>query len=146
LNRRKGQSVDSPVDRQEARARGSNGAVHHRVTRPSPAQAAAPQPPRAPSYPADPFSQGLPRDVTLRLLAGPGRFTAADYRLYVQTTHWEIARAEAYAIHGRFCILCDSPAAQVHHRPAGYRNLFREDPRLHLIPLCRGCHRRHHGK
>ena len=26
--------MDSPVDRQEARARGSNGAVHHRVTRP----------------------------------------------------------------------------------------------------------------
>jgi hypothetical protein len=103
-------------------------------------------PATSPAYPVDPFGQGLPQPVVLRLLAGPGKFTAADYRLYCQTTWWEIIRGEAQQIHGRFCVLCDSPAAQVHHRPAGYRALFREDPRLHLIPLCRTCHRRHHGK
>ena len=100
----------------------------------------------APAYPGDPFACGLDRLVVLRLLAGPGRFTAADYRLYLTTVHWEIVRGEAYRIHGRFCVLCDSPAAQVHHRPSGYRHLFQEDPRLHLIPLCRTCHRRFHRK
>ncbi|MSS73942.1 MAG: hypothetical protein EXS64_21025 [Candidatus Latescibacteria bacterium] len=94
----------------------------------------------------DPFTQGLPRPVVLRLLAGPGRFSKGDYAQYCRTTHWEIVRGEALQVHGRFCVLCDSPAAQVHHRPSGYRHLFAEDPRLHLIPLCRTCHRRHHRK
>ncbi len=105
-----------------------------------------PEPPRAPSYPGDPFDQGLPRPVVLRLLAGPGRFTKADYALYCQTTHWEIARAEAYAVWGRECLLCGAPGSQVHHTPEGYRHLFREDVRRHLRPLCSTCHKRHHKK
>ena len=95
---------------------------------------------------SDPFAQGLPTPMVLRLLAGPGKFTKADYRLYCTTTHWEIVRFQAQRIHGRFCVLCDSSAAQVHHRPSGYRALFREDPRLHLIPLCKPCHKRFHRK
>lgn len=134
--------MDSPADMQEARARGGNGAVHHRVTRPSPAPAATP----APAYPVDPFAQGLPRDVTLRLLAGPGKFTKEDYRLYVQTTHWEIVRGEAYAEWGYECLLCGAPGSQVHHTREGYRFLFREAPRRHLRPLCPTCHRKHHRR
>ena len=49
----------------------------------------------------DPFSEGLPRPIVLRLLAGLGRFTRSDYALYLTTSHWEIVRGEAYRIHGR---------------------------------------------
>ncbi|OGG56632.1 MAG: hypothetical protein A3F84_08390 [Candidatus Handelsmanbacteria bacterium RIFCSPLOWO2_12_FULL_64_10] len=107
---------------------------------------ALPEATRGPSYPVDPFAQGLPRDVTLRLLAGPGRFTKADLKLYRQSVHWEIVRGEAYAVWGRECLLCGAPGSQVHHTPEGYRFLFREDARRHLRPLCSTCHRRHHGK
>ena len=100
------------------------------------------------SHPAtahiDAFNQGVPMQAVLRLLAG--NFTPADYRLYCRCPHWQTKKAEAYEFWGRACSLCDAPAVQIHHRPAGYRNLFREDVHRHLVPLCRTCHRRHHRK
>ena len=91
-----------------------------------------------------PFKQGLHRDVALRLLSGT--FTPAEYAAYLRTPHWTAKKAEAFETWGCACGLCDAPAAQVHHRPSGYRHLFREDVRRHLIPLCRLCHKRHHRR
>jgi len=91
-----------------------------------------------------PFRQGLPRAVVLRLLSGT--WTPSDYRLYTRSAHWQAMKARAFEVWGRACALCDSPAAQVHHRPEGYRRLFAEDPRRHIIPLCRTCHKRHHRR
>ena len=93
---------------------------------------------------AYPFTFSLPRDAVLRLLAG--NFTPGDYRLYTRCQHWQTKKAEAYEFWGRACSLCDAPAAQVHHRPSGYRALFREDVQRHLVPLCKMCHRRFHRK
>lgn len=97
-----------------------------------------------PPAPTDPFSCGLPRDVTLRLLSG--RFSKADYAAYRRTSHWQAKKAEAFEVHGRACMLCDAPATEVHHRPGGYRALFREDPRRQLTALCPRCHVRHHRR
>lgn len=91
-----------------------------------------------------PFRQGLPRAVVLRLLAGT--WTPADYRLYIRSAHWQAKKAEALELWGRCCALCDAPAVQVHHRPGGYKRLFAEDARRHIIPLCRTCHQRHHRR
>jgi len=116
---------------------------------PSAETAVRPPAPAAPPAPAcDPFDQGLPRPVVLRLLAGPGRFTRADLKLYVRTPHWEAMRAEAFAMHGHACMLCSSPIGlQVHHRGReAYRHLFREIVSRHLTVLCSTCHRRHHRK
>ncbi len=114
------------------------------AVRPSPAPDRSP----ALAYPGDPFAQGLPRDVTLRLLAGPGRFTAADLQLYLTTIHWEVTRGEVLRMFGHACMLCSSPISlQVHHRGReAYRWLFREIVMRHLTVLCSRCHRRHHGK
>ena len=91
-----------------------------------------------------PFRQGLPRPVVLRLLSGT--WTPADYRLYTRSAHWQAMKAEALELWGRCCALCDKPAMQVHHRPEGYRHLFAETARRHLIPSCRTCHKRHHRR
>lgn len=115
------------------------------AVRPCPSPAA----PSAPSLPADyPFRQGLDRDVTLRLLSGPGRFSKADLKLYVRTPHWEAMRTETFALYGHACMLCSSSIGlQVHHRGReAYRHLFREIVSRHLTVLCSTCHRRHHRK
>lgn len=104
---------------------------------------------RPPSSPAvDPFAEGLPRPVVLRLLGGPGRFTRADYALYCRTQHWDTVKAEAFSLYGHACMLCSSPIGlQVHHRgQAAYRALFRENPARHLTVLCQTCHRRFHRR
>lgn len=99
----------------------------------------------------DPFAQGLPRAVVL-LLLDPKADRRSDawrtaYRQYLTTQHWETKKAETYAVYGHACTVCDSPLGlQVHHRPEGYRNLFREVANRHLNILCSRCHRRHHGK
>ncbi len=107
----------------------------------------APAPPAAPAPACDPFAEGLPRDVTLRLLEG-GRFTSSDYRLYLRTEWWQRIKGEALRLFGHACMLCLSAIGlQVHHRGrAAYRFLFREIVTRHLTVLCSTCHRRHHGK
>ena len=99
-----------------------------------------------PSASTDPFTCGLPRDVTLRLLAGPGKFTATDLRLYLGTDHWRDTKAQAERYWGRFCEDCGLAATQTHHTHEGYRHLFREDVVRHLRRVCGTHHRRRHGK
>lgn len=86
--------------------------------------------------------------MTLRLLAGPGKFTAADLKFYVRTPHWEAMRAEAFSLYGHACMLCSSPIGlQVHHRGReAYRWLFKEVVSRHLTVLCSNCHRHFHRK
>ena len=42
----------------------------------------------------DPFTQGLPQEMILRLLSGT--WTAADYRTYLQTDYWQTKKAEVF--------------------------------------------------
>ena len=91
------------------------------------------------------FEQGLDRVAVQRLLNG--QFTRADYAQYLRTEHWQAKKGEALEFWGRACVLCDSPLAlQIHHRPNGYKNLFREDPKWHLTVTCSRCHKRHHRR
>lgn len=91
---------------------------------------------------SDPFDQGLPVPVVLRLLAGPGHFTAADLKLYLSTPHWRDKNAEAKRFWGHQCEDCGMPATQTHHTKEGYRFLFREDAARHLRRLCGTDHKR----
>ena len=90
-----------------------------------------------------PFEQGLPVKVVLRLLHAD--FTKADYKLYLQTSHWKNMRKEVFAIQGSQCRMCGTRKnLQVHHTPAAYKRLFREDPKRDLSPTCKRCHRKNH--
>ena len=85
----------------------------------------------------------------LRLLVG--KFTPADYKKYTRSNHWKAKKAEAWAfwtelLGGRVCIMCGRPASQMHHKPSGYKALFREDVKQMLVPVCMSCHRRQHRK
>lgn len=100
---------------------------------------------------SDPFTQGLPQRAVLLLLdpRSDRRSEAwkAAYRLYLRTDHWQTVKGQTLTISRRACQLCDSPLGlQVHHRPEGYRHLFREIPGIHTTALCGGCHSRHHRK
>lgn len=94
---------------------------------------------------SDPFLQGLPRDVVMRLLCG--KFEKADIKAYYNTPHFRELKVEAVALYGS-CVLCGSKnRLTVHHRPQGYRALFREDLHLHVTVLCAGvCHRWYHHR
>ena len=92
---------------------------------------------------SDPFNQGIPRDVVLRLLAGS--WSSEDYEHYLRTEHWAGMRASAFTYHGPACVLCDATRGlQVHHRPGGYKRLFREQVERHLTVIFGKCHRRYH--
>lgn len=111
-------------------------------TAPPPAPTAAPAPAIGSSFA---FGQGIPRDGVLRLLSG--RFTKADYGLYLTTPHWRAVKAETMEKFGHSCALCGSPLAlQCHHKPHAYHRLFRERPIVDVVCVCSRCHRRHHGK
>ena len=101
-----------------------------------------------PAPACDPFDQGLPRPVVLRLLAGPGAFSKGDYALYLRSEWWQQVKGEALRLFGHACMLCSSPLGlQVHHRGReAYKWLFREIVTRHLTVLCDRCHRRHHEK
>ena len=91
------------------------------------------------------LDQGIERDLVLRLLSG--RWTQADYKRYLKTDHWERVKDAALSHWGASCCLCDAKTGlHIHHRPNGYKNLFREQPARHLTVLCTRCHRRHHRK
>lgn len=90
-----------------------------------------------------PFEQGLPVKVVLRLLHAD--FTKDDYKLYLQTPHWKNMRKQVFAIQGSLCRMCGTRKnLQVHHLPAAYKRLFREDPKRDLSSTCKRCHRKNH--
>ena len=91
-----------------------------------------------------PFSQGLPRDMTLRLLTGG--FKRRDLDRYYRTSHFQDLKARVIDSY-RSCVLCgvrDQKRLTAHHRH--YRSLFQEDVMKDVSCICRTCHRRHHRK
>lgn len=93
---------------------------------------------------SDPFTCGLPVAVVLRLLAG--KFSKADYVLYLTTPHWRGKRLEAMSYYNRTCEDTGFPGSQVHHTREGYKHLFREDVGRHLRLLSARAHKHRHGK
>ncbi len=94
---------------------------------------------------AYPFTQGLSRDVVLRLL--DGTHTRADRAVYYRTDWWRAIKGQALEMAGRSCALCGSLLnLHVHHKPQAYKRLFREHPVRDLTILCRTCHKRHHRR
>ena len=90
------------------------------------------------------YAQGLPEDVTGRLLAG--RFTRDDLRLYYQTEHFQQLKTAVIETYGG-CVWCGSRCLKnltVHHRH--YRTLYFEDPLKDVSAACRRCHSRHHRR
>lgn len=71
------------------------------------------------------------------------RMTKAEYATYLQSSTWEILKTAALERFDRRCAICYSAdELEVHHRT--YDRLgdeFISD----LVPLCRLCHKRHHG-
>ncbi len=93
----------------------------------------------------NPFASGLARDVVLRLLQGT--HTAADRTKYYRTDWWRATKHRALKAHGRACALCGRTLGlQVHHKPKGYKKMFKEDVEKDLSVVCKPCHRRHHRR
>lgn len=71
--------------------------------------------------------------------------TAKQHQEYIKSEHWKIMREKALGYYGRKCYLCGvkSPSAQIDIHHNTYARLGRE-LLSDLIPLCRGCHERHH--
>ena len=91
---------------------------------------------------SDPYGQGLPADVTTRLLAG--RFHREDLDRYYLTPHFRRLREEVIEVYGG-CCLCGCRfrlRLTAHHRH--YRCLFREDVFKDVSCICRGCHGKFH--
>ena len=94
---------------------------------------------------ADPFNSGLDTDRVLRLLGGT--WNQADYNAYRRTKHWREKRQEALEAADGECALCGRRSKlQVHHKPQGYRALFREEVGKHMTVVCSTCHRRSHRR
>ena len=94
---------------------------------------------------SDPAGQGLDRQVANRLSLGI--HTKDDYKAYLKTEHWAKVREAAFEHYGRRCMLCDTKERlQVHHRPKGYKHLFNEDIRRHVVVICAGDHAHHHRR
>ena len=85
-----------------------------------------------------PYTLGLPKRSVHVLLCVFGRVSSrewqAAYRAYLRTDHWRAAKAKAFEVHGRVCMLCRNSATQVHHRD--HKCLFREDAEKDLTVLC----------
>ena len=83
--------------------------------------------------------------ANLRLLSG--RFTTSDYKLYLLSDQWNQKKLEALKWYFRACMFCGGKESlQVHHRPLGYKHLYREDVATQLSVVCERCHKRHHRK
>ncbi len=106
--------------------------------------------------PTDPFASGfhplyrigLDSRIAHTLLFADRRMVQwrAAYAIYLRTDHWATKKAEAYAVHGRFCEDCGWPGGEVHHTAQGYNHLGDENVEKHLRVLCKKCHKRRHGK
>jgi hypothetical protein len=82
------------------------------------------------------FNQGIPRDAVLSLLGGT--HTKSDRAMYYRCAWWLAKRGETLQAFGCQCAMCGSMAhLQVHHKPSGYRRLFREKPIIDLTVACR---------
>jgi len=63
---------------------------------------------------------------------------------YINSNEWKSFRLKALHHFGYRCGLCDSDREiHIHHKT--YKNLFHETF-ADVIPLCRKCHKIHHGK
>ncbi len=92
----------------------------------------------------DPFAQGLPRPVVLRLLAG--RFEREDLTAYYRTPWFRRLREGVIETYGG-CCLCGCRFRKrltAHHRT--YKTLFREDVLKDTSCICKGCHGKHHRR
>lgn len=81
-----------------------------------------------------------PEDTELTILEPYSEFYDFYYGIYLQSDHWKMKRIELLEYCDYRCI-CGIKALQAHHTQVGYFHLWREDiTKLHLLPVCRGCH------
>jgi 5-methylcytosine-specific restriction endonuclease McrA len=64
------------------------------------------------------------------------------YREYLRSDRWKKQRKRTFQNHGRRCVVCGSEKVEVHHLT--YKSLGNEDPKKHLLPLCREHHQQVH--
>ncbi|NLM43747.1 MAG: hypothetical protein GX201_07005 [Clostridiales bacterium] len=69
------------------------------------------------------------------------------YRNYLKTYHWQVLREAVFKYHGKRCYDCGLSHwwthMEAHHLT--YENMGHE--KLDdLVPLCRGCHKKRHGR
>jgi hypothetical protein len=58
------------------------------------------------------------------------------YQEYLQTNTWTKQKNKAKYWHGKKCVICGAKKVDIHHKT--YINgLGKENPKHHLIPLCR---------
>ena len=93
---------------------------------------------------SDPYSQGLDRQVAVRLVCCTKAPDTKDRQKYERTPHFQAMRDELIARYST-CVLCGKPGTVPHHRRYG-NALFQEDLHRDVILLCVRCHRRHHRK
>lgn len=66
------------------------------------------------------------------------------YDDYLNSSKWRAFRLEALNHFGNRCGLCDADGTlDLHHKT--YKN-FMNETFADVIPLCRKCHKRHHGR
>jgi len=95
----------------------------------------------------DPFSQGLPKEVVIRLLEG--KHTKMDRARYYLTPWFKGLVAAAIEAQEGHCQVCgNSPKVGLtyHHNALGYKNLFAERVAQDGIVVCKRCHQRIEGK
>ena len=99
---------------------------------------------------SDPFAQGLPRDVVIKLLEckrAPDKATQAKYH---RTPHFAMLKEAALALY-QTCAICGRPDGEkagmtVHHRGGSYAHLFCEHLTRDIILVCSRCHAHIHRK
>jgi 5-methylcytosine-specific restriction endonuclease McrA len=67
-----------------------------------------------------------------------------DYFEYMQSAQWNDRKRKYYAIHKKECKACGTRTAiDLHHLVYGN---FGSEPDIHLVPLCKVCHKDFHTK
>ena len=96
---------------------------------------------------SDPYDQGLPRDVAIRLVTCIGLPTIDDRKKYYRTPHFQKLKKASEQLYGN-CAMCgritDKGRMTVHHRH--YGTLFEEHITRDTTYVCQRCHRHHHRK
>lgn len=66
-----------------------------------------------------------------------------EYREYLNSDKWYKKKQEVFKLKGKQCHSCGAKfQIDVHHQT--YKNIFHENEKLDLIPLCRICHDKVH--
>lgn len=63
-----------------------------------------------------------------------------SYKEYLASDLWKGIREEVFAIKGRVCLCCNSPATQLHHTRYKMEELLGTNLR-HIQPVCGPCHK-----